>query len=234
MGASGTRDGKATVVFLGTGVYELPEAARLVGLSAARLRRWLGGREGEPLWPVQLPPVGGRVGLGFHDVVQAFVLAQLLRHGLPPRTLRRLLLKAREVLRTDHPFASARFRTDGRRLYLEILEEEKLLDLALDQYAFHRIVEPSLQPFDYDPAMAIRWWPLGRHRHVVVDPHRAFGQPVADASGVPTATLFETFCAAGHYREVAQAFEITEAEVVDAVAFERMIRSRARSSRLAA
>lgn len=220
--------------YLGVGVYELPEAARLVGLPASRLRRWLTRDGREPLWRLQLPPLEGRIGLGFRDLVQVGVLTWLLRHGLPPRTLRRLLLKARELLRTEHPLASARFRTDGQRLYLEILEEEKLLDLDRDQYAFHRVVEPSLRPYDYDPEMAIRWWPLGRRRRVVVDPHRSFGQPVSAISGVPTAALFESHSVTGSYEETARTFEITEAEVEDAVAFERMIRSTVGASRLAA
>ena len=209
------------------GIYEVPEAARLAGLKPAQLRRWLGGREAPPLWRTELPVVEDRIGLGFHDLVQARILGELVRQGLHPRLLRRLVAEAREMLRTEHPLAHARFRTDGKRLYLELLEEERrIYDLDRRQYGFHRVIEPSLKSLEYHGEMAARWWPLGRNTLVVLDPERAFGKPVASESGVPTATLFEQYVVHGSYRRVARIFDVREREVRDAVRFEKTLADR--------
>lgn len=230
------REDEAHVRYLGMGVYEIPEAARLTGLSSARLRRWFGGHRSGPLWQLDFPRVGGRIGLSFLDLVQAYVAAELLGHGLPVRALRPLLEKAKTVLETEHPFASARFRTDGRRLYLEILEEKpRLLDLGRDQFAFHRVIAPSLKPLEYDThEMASRWWPLGRNRSVVLDRHRRFGKPITAKSGVPTEVLFQQYKVMNSVEKVAEAFEIDEREVKDAIEFERRLENRARCHRRAA
>ena len=235
-GGPARKKDEARVRYLGMGVYEIPEAARLTGLSPARLRRWFGGHRSEPLWQPDLPRVGGRIGLSFLDLVQTHVAAELVRHGLPVRTLRRLLEKAKRVLKTEHPFASARFRTDGKRLYLEILEEEpQLLDLGRDQFAFHRVVAPTLKPLEYDThEMASRWWPLGRNRSVVLDPHRRFGKPITAKSGVPTEVLFQQYKVMNSVEKVAEAFEIDEREVRDALEFERRLEDRARRHQRAA
>lgn len=222
--------------WLGLGIYELPDAARLIGVSSVRLRLWVRGatalRDGErrelpPLWPTQLPNIEGRTGLGFLDLVQARMLLGFAKEGHSVRTLRLLIQHAQEVLGIDHPFAHARIKTDGRRLYLEVLSKEgeaQVYDLGRRQYAFHRIISPTFRQLDFSMEMAVRWWPLGKDRTVVLDPNRSFGAPIAKESGVPTATLFDELVRLGSIRNVARWFEVSRREVVDAVEFERHLR----------
>ncbi len=224
--AANDSDGESgSIRFLGVGVYEIPEAARLARIHPARLRRWLEDRNAIPLWRPDLPRIDGRLGLSFLDLVQTYVLAELLRQELPVRTMRRLVQKAKEALQTEHPLASARFRTDGKRLYLEVLREEPtLLDLLRGQFAFHRVVAPSLKPLDYDAdEMASRWWPLGKGELVVIDPKRNFGKPITAKSGVPTATLFAQYKVYGNIEELADAYEIDRREAEAAIRFEKQL-----------
>jgi hypothetical protein len=105
--------------------------------------------------------------------------------------LRRALALARDLVEHAHPFTTARFRTDGRSLFVEIGRETdtpQLYDVLGRQYGFHRIIEPSFKDVDLDVEI-IRWWPLGKHRSVLIDPQRSFGAPIASNSGIPTATL---------------------------------------------
>ncbi len=57
-----------------------------------------------------------------------------------------------------------------------------------DQAEFARIVEPFRKKLEFSGS-DITWWPLGKERHIVVDPKRNFGQPSAARSGVPTGVL---------------------------------------------
>ena len=52
-----------------------------------------------------------------------------------------------------------------------------------------KVIEPSLKNLEFESDVATRWWPLGRAKGVVVDPKRQFGQPIDDATGVPTSVL---------------------------------------------
>jgi uncharacterized protein (DUF433 family) len=217
--------------WLGVGLYTAAEASRLLDLPAARVQRWLGGyrsagRTYEPLWTPQLPRLDDRLGLGFLDLMQLRVVARIVAETeISLQALRKALLLARELIHHDHPFATTRFRTDGRRLFLEIGRETKepeLFDVLGKQYGFHRIIEPSFRDVDLDVAIT-RWWPLGKQRSVVPDPQRSFGAPVVDRSGIPTATLARAAESEGSPREVTRWYPVTEREVRDAIAFERRL-----------
>jgi hypothetical protein len=58
---------------------------------------------------------------------------------------------AGQLVQHNHPLATASFRTDGMRLFLEIgreTGEPELYDVLGNQYGFHRIIEPSFRDVD--------------------------------------------------------------------------------------
>ena len=145
---------------LGIGLYTVPEAARLTGIPQARLRRWLRGYTrgaGEertaspPIWRRQLPDIEGTLGLGFLDLMEARFVDAFRKAGVPWRVIRLGAERAREICGADHPFASQRFRSDGRTIFAEIMDsvgEPQLLDLVKSQLAFARVISPSLYAGD--------------------------------------------------------------------------------------
>ena len=140
--------------------------------------------------------------------------------------LRQALVVAQDLLKHDHPLTTARFRTDGQRLFVEIGQETdlpQLYDILGRQYGFHRVIEPSFKDVDLDIEIT-RWWPLGKRRSVALDPQRSFGAPIASGSGIPTAALALAAERHGSAREAARWHPpATEREVQDAIAFERRL-----------
>lgn len=216
----------------GIGAYSLTEAGRLLGVSPATIRRWLFGysydhhgplTEQEPLWRPQYGLEQDEPLLGFRDLIEARIVRGLrsLKIGLP--TIRECLRRAREIVEDDHPFSTRRFKTDGKRIFLEEidgLEEGVLIDLKQLQHAFRRVVEPSFIDLDFDADAASRWWLLSKKRTIVLDPARSFGQPIVAESGVPTLRLAQALEAEGSIARVAQLFELKPAIVRDALTFE--------------
>jgi uncharacterized protein (DUF433 family) len=141
-----------------------------------------------------------------------------LHIGLP--TIRACLDFAREVVEDDHPFSTRRFKSDGRRLFLES-GDGRLIDLKVRQHVFKRIVEPSFVDLDFDSEAASRWWLLPKKRTIVLDPARSFGQPIVAEHGIPTARLAQAFAAEGSINRIAQLYELKPALVRDAFTFER-------------
>jgi uncharacterized protein (DUF433 family) len=217
---------------LGIGLYTAAEAARLLHLPVARVRRWLGGYRGAthgyaPLWTPQLPKLDDQLGLGFLDLMQLRVVARIIGDtDISLQKLRRALVLARDLVHHAHPFTTARFRTDGRSLFVEIGRETKapqLYDVLGGQYGFHRVIEPSFKDVDLDVEIT-RWWPLGKQRSVVLDPQRSLGAPIAIGSGIPTATLALAAERHGSPRQAARWYPpATEREIRDAIAFERRL-----------
>ncbi len=203
---------------LGIGLYTVPEASRLTGIAQTRLRRWLRGysyRSGEavaasePVWRRQLPEIDGTLGLGFLDLMEARFIDAFRKADVPWRVIRLCAERARELCHADHPFSTQRFRTDGRTIFAEIVDqagEPPLLDLAKSQFAFARVIAPSLYAgIEFsDRDMPARWWPLGRQTPVVLDTARSFGQPIVSGGGVPTAVLADAVAAEGSVAKVAR------------------------------
>lgn len=213
----------------GIGAYTAAEAGRLIGVPAATLRHWVFGYsydhhgprvQQEPLWRPQYGLDQDEPLLGFRDLLEARIVRGFRRQGIGLPTIRSCLRFAREIVEDDHPFSTKRFKTDGKRLFLET-EGGSLVDLKLRQNVFKKVVEPSFVDLDFDANVASRWWLLPNKKTVVLDPSRSFGQPIVAQSGVPTARLAQAVEAEGSVRRVAQIFELQPALVKDALEFER-------------
>ena len=221
---------KQDLSMLGLGLYSPTEAAALTGIPARKIRRWLcghsiGDRDYPALWHSQLEKFDiEQLYLSFLDLVQLRVADAFITQGLSPQKVRRAIELGSEIVAYDYPFANARFRTDGKTLILQVLDDDgddKLIDLFKHgQYLMQKVIEPSLKNLEFDGDIAVRWWPLGRAKGVVVDPKRQFGQPIDDATGVPTSVLAQAAQTEGSPAIAAKRFMVPVASVHRAVAFE--------------
>jgi uncharacterized protein (DUF433 family) len=223
---------KQDLSLVGLGLYSPTEAAALTSVPSRTIRRWLQGhviegKEYPPLWRSYLEKLDVEsLYLSFLDLVQLRVADAFIREGLSPLKIRRAIEYGAEIVASDYPFANARFRTDGKTVILHVLDAEggdddKLIDLfRRGQYVMQKIIEPSLKGLEFDGDMAARWWPLGRAKGIVIDPKRQFGQPIDDASGVPTKILAEAAKAEGSAENAAKRFMVPVNSVDRAVAFE--------------
>jgi len=227
---------KEMITLLQTGIYTIPEAARLTGVSPWRIRRWLRGYEfkakhgrhhSAPIWHGQLDPIDHAMAIGFLDLVEIRCVDAFLQKGVSWKTLRRAHDRAQQALKLSHPFCTNRFKVAGRAIILEIPQvddEPTLWEIARDQRMFGRIIRPFMKDLEFaEGEMPSQWWPMGKSRSVVLDPRRSFGQPIVSRSGVPTTILSRAVRAAGSVREVAAWYEVGRPEVNDAVEFEQKL-----------
>jgi uncharacterized protein (DUF433 family) len=166
--------------------------------------------------------------LSFLDLVEVRFVNAFLRAGVPWKIIRLAAERARALSKSTHPFSTRRFRTDGRTIFAEAVEqsgESTLLDLVKSQYAFHQVISPTLYVgFDFGENDAVtRWWPLGKERQVVLDPLRGFGQPIVADAGISTTVLADAVESEGSIKAVAAWFDIKAAAVRDALAFEKRL-----------
>lgn len=220
---------------LGLGLYSASEASRLTSVPAARIRRWMSGysyRSGDgsaaasaPIWVRELAEMDELV-ITFRDLLELRFVDAFRRHGVSWKVIRTSAHRAAELFETQHPFSTKRFRTDGRRIFADVIHEsgeEALLDLVGSQFGFKRILEPFLYrglEFSEDEQTLVRWWPLGMRRRVVLDPTRSFGLPIDPVQGIRTSTLAAAFRAERSHARVASWFDTDVRAVRDAVAYE--------------
>jgi hypothetical protein len=223
---------------IGVGLYTPAEAGRLLRVLPGKIRRWLrghriGNREYQPLWTPQVALDDGDLYLGFRDLMEARIADRFINFGVSAQRVRAAIQLACEILGEGHPLSTDRFRTDGREIFLRVIElgpegeeNERLLNLFRRQFEFRQVIEPLLKTIDFDNRGApVLWWPAGKRLNIVVDPGRSFGQPIDAASSVPTAVLaaaarFEGSIAA------ARTYQVPESSVRRAVEFESGMESR--------
>ena len=209
------------------GIYSVPEAARLTGMGAGRIRRWLTGyrargRWYEPLWTPQVQ-IEDETFLSFADLIEFKAAQAFLQEGVSAQTIRAAIEAAQRYIEDERPLSNPRLRTDGRAIFLEIAEgsgDARLLELVRGQYAFGRLIERSLRNVEIDDDEPVLWWPRSKRGGVVLDPKRSFGQPIEAESGVPTSVLANAAAVEGGVKEAARAWSVPVRSVVRAVDFE--------------
>jgi uncharacterized protein (DUF433 family) len=168
------------------------------------------------------------VALGFLDLVELLFIKAFREHGISLPIIRRAAREAARRWKTGHPFCVKRFQTDGHTIFAALAPEEgeeQLIDLPRSQMAFTSVLNPYLTQIEYDQVLgdATMWWPLGRRKHVVVDPRRSFGRPIIVPGGIPTDVIAAAVREDQPEQDVARWYEVPIAAVRAAVGFERSL-----------
>lgn len=222
----------------GVGVYSFADAARFIGAKPRELRRWALGysqkaRSGDkvfssPLWSTQLANTDIE-GLGFKDLIELRFVHAFRGEGVSMQVIRRTLEVARERFSAPYPFTCKRFRTDGKRIFMEVVEEtgdESLVDVERQQNVIQKVIGPSLREgVELDvQGEAARWFPLHGSKAVVFDPARKFGQPILTDFDVPTIAIVDAVKAeGGNEKRVAKLYGIPPSAVRKAMEFESRV-----------
>lgn len=225
-----------TAGLLGKGIYSVPEATRLTGVSGATIRRWTRGyrriRRGQArlhpaLWKSDFEPINGAISISFLDLMEVRFVGHFTESGVPWRIVYKAAQEAMDMYKNPeaHPFATTRFRSEGKRIFAEVIRNDgniALIDLVSNQTAFHKIVSPSLYDnLDFSrEGIALRWWPIGRENLIVIDPMRSFGQPIVAREGVPTYVLADAYRAEHSDERVAKWHGVDVSSVRQAVEYE--------------
>ena len=222
-------------VTLGIGFYTVPEAARLLKIPGRNIARWLGGysHHGKngivdipPLWTPELPGTETHLEMSFRDLIELRFIQAFIKAGLGLKSIRHCLAYARECVNDPRPFSTQSFQTDGRTIFLDSANHagaSELLDLKKQQYVLKQVIERSLKDLDIEGDAVVRWRPFRGKDSIIIDPARAFGQPVASAYGVQTIALAQAVTAEASLQRVAKIYEVPVGIVRDAVKFEEYL-----------
>jgi uncharacterized protein (DUF433 family) len=212
-------------------LYSYAEADRLAGVPRGTSSRWVKGYKYRNDWGkrVTQPPMTAgpedktEGGVSFFDLVSIKAIDSLRELGFSTQKIREVVRYCREELRVAYPFATERFKTDRRRIYMRA-GDGHLLEVLGGQKgarAWDQILNQFLEDLDYQNELARRWWPLGREdQRVVVDPDYGFGLPVIMGSGVRTETIAEQIEAGDTVEQVSYDFNVTPEQIDAALKLE--------------
>lgn len=217
----------AAVSVLDRAIYSYGDVDRLVGLRAGTARRWLEGyeRQGRFYDPVLRPdPVGSDV-VTWGEMVEARLLAEFRDLKVPVQRMRPAIVRLREEF-GRYPLAHARpfLDVEGREL-VQVVQQAVGLDQGLQLVVVRdgqHVLTDAAQRFssavEYSDNVAGLLRPNPRTPDVVMDPHRAFGQPAV--RNVRTDAIAEDYRAGTGRDDLADLYELTLDQIDAAIRFE--------------
>ena len=171
-----------TLAYLGRGIYDIQEVARLIQSGRSRVEGWTRPHRDKP------PLLSGELdGLfSFWDLLSLRVIAELVRRRVPRHHIARGAEHLAKTLSTNRPFAHRDLATVGVGFFAKIANDWE--DAGLQgQLAFQNVIDPLLEPITFnDTNMASIWRP---HEGVWINPAVQAGTPCVDGTRVPTHQL---------------------------------------------
>lgn len=214
---------------LGTGIYTMSDIALILGIPYAKVNRWInsfwddrfGSNYGYTYtWSVDLTKA-----VNFPTLIELFTFYQLSLAGVSTREL----IRAHEILSKDHntsyPFATKSIleglRTDGKKVLFE-QKDNSIYSVDSKKQFKLQFVKDFFKNLDFDSdLLAIRYWPAGKDKSIVCDPHHQFGQPVIEGTNIQSETLFRLYQANEPVEFIAQLYELPIVIVENAIEFHK-------------
>lgn len=204
--------------------YKIREAARYAHLSSQTVAKWHGAPGGNRKQLLSSKEKGAS--LSYLQLIEVAVVSSFRKSGVRLSKIHAAREYLSKQLEAEFPFASYRFKTDGKDLWMDYAQFEasagdKTLLAASrgGQLAWSDIIG-RLQEFDYenDGGLAIRWHVAGRDESVIIDPTIQFGAPSVE--GVATWAFKGRLDAGEGIDEIADDFGVSNSDVLAALRFE--------------
>lgn len=213
-----------------TPAYSVREAAHYLRIPKATLRTWVVGQDNfRPV--IDSPRPSGPPVLTFVNLVEIHVLDALrCQHVSLPKIRKALRYIARTMPGRKHPLAALDIHTGG---FGVLVDQWGILVNAGDgQLEMRHVLEAYLRRVERGPQGSpirlypfTRKWPhdlsadeaLNEPRHVVIDPHVAFGRPILVGTGIPTEVIAERYKAGESMDELAEDYDRTRPEIEEAI-----------------
>lgn len=203
--------------------YTVPEIVKYADTSARTARGWLSGYD-EARTAV-VTPGSERDLRSFADLVEVAAIAAARRAQMSLQGLRIAIATARKIYGWERPLLERQFQHDGREFFVPDDETGGYVSLNRHgQVAWH-LLSAVLKALDYEQDLAIRWWPIGRHVPISVDPRISFGRPFIEGAGVSTVAVSERFKAGERMEELAEDYDIDVEVIERAIRFEQAPRT---------
>ncbi len=209
---------------LGIGLYTIPDLANILNLDRTLVRRWL-----HEYWGNQFDTTDGNSAswgkgrdktIHFFTLIEFYVFYQLRIQGVSAQNI----VKSHEIIRQElnitFPFANSVILTDGKKIFYSTDGELIINADKSKQINFKSIIEEFCHKIDFDKdKLALRYWPLGKEKNIVVDPHHQLGQPTIKNTNILAETLYNMYTSGEKIGFISSLYDVSENDVKASVDF---------------
>lgn len=204
--------------------YRIGEVARYADLSSQTVAKWHTKPGANRRSTLSVKDKGAA--LSYLQLIEVAVVSSFRKSGVRLRKIAAAREYLSKQLECEFPFASYRFKTDGKELWMDYAQfeagagDKTLLNASQGgQLAWTDIIGRLLE-FDYedDDGLAIRWHVAGRDENIIIDPRLQFGAPSVE--GVATWAFKGRWEAGEEIDDIADDFGVSNSDVLAALRFE--------------
>lgn len=209
---------------LGTGIYSIPDVAFILGLPKGKVRRWMkefwDGKLGNDYDNQYSWGTGRDKVTHFHTLIEFYVFYQLRALNISTKKIFIAHHAIAEQLKTAYPFASSKVLSDGKSI-LFTLDDGTIVNADYSkQAAFKEIIESFCKKIEFSKMeIAECFYPMGRDRHIIVDPHHQFGQPTIENTNILAETVSDLYNAGESTLFLSRLYKVPVTVIEDAISF---------------
>lgn len=227
---------------VGNGLYSLPEAARIIHADPRSVRRWVIGyhkgseTNSKPILASKSISLDSFDFVNFPQLIELLFIRLFRVHNVSMPVIRAAIENASRQFHSQNPLSVEGLVTDGQSIFHldpadfetdsdtgSLSQEQIVQDLARAQIVMGDFAKPYFLKIDYANSIAAHYWPIGKDRHVVIDPERAFGKPIDADTGIPTVSLYGMYRSGDSPETISRAYNINKSAVIAAIEFEQSL-----------
>jgi uncharacterized protein (DUF433 family) len=209
---------------LGEGVYLPKDIATILNLDYQKVYRWIAGYWKGGLNDKFDYTFGDDRAINFFSLIEFYTFFKLRERGVSVNELKKLHGTLEEKLNTKYPFAMATdFYVEKKSKYKKFVYFNYLGSLMKfhpkNQFKFD-FFKDFLDKIEFnDEGLAIKYFPLGTEKSIVVDPKFQFGQPIISGKNVRTEVIYKFHLGGESDESICNLYNLNMAEVKDAISF---------------
>lgn len=209
---------------LGIGVYSIPDVAQILNLNVRHVRRWLNEYWGKKLnsknQTISAWGDGREKFVHFYTLIEFYIFYHLRIEGVSTQKIIQAHKAISEELNLKFPFANSTILTDGKKI-LYTTDGELIINADKSkQINFKAIIEHFCHKIDFgSDKLALRYWPLGKRKNIVVDPHHQLGQPTIKNTNILAETIYSMYTAGEKINFISSLYDISETDVKSSIEF---------------
>lgn len=208
-------------------MYSVPEIAHILRMPVKKVNRWV-----KEYWDKQFASSFGQTyswksgnsrAVDFQTLIELCICFRLSESGIDTKAILDAHKALSTLFNTPHPFASEQIlphiTADTKKIYFRD-GENLIYSLDAHRQINIKFIELFFKNIEFNEnSIAQRLWPLGKDKHIVVDPSQQFGQPVIENTNIYPETLYGLYKVGEPINFIAHIYEISEKEVNDAIEF---------------
>jgi uncharacterized protein (DUF433 family) len=211
---------------LGNGIYTIKEISQILRVPYHKINLWItkywDGELGKAYEQNYSWKIADTKAVGFHTLVEFYVMVQFAEAGVKIREVLNAHQELANFNKSNFPFATKaileNIKTDGKKIYLSSNGDTITLD-GTKQLNLH-FINLFFKKLDFDDdKIATRFWPLGKEKEIVCDPHHKFGQVVIDGTNIQAEAIYRMYLAKEPIDFIADLYELRVSEVKHAIEF---------------